>query len=116
MGLIGVALGTLIPVVCSAAFVLFPAACRRVGMPVAQAVRLGIWPALWPVLGLCASLWIGELFEPVRLSALAVDLVVAGLVYEALFLLGTPADERRLYWAKLKEMVRQRRRVAVAAA
>jgi O-antigen/teichoic acid export membrane protein len=115
LGLVGVALGTLIPVGVSAAFVLFPAACRRVGMPVAQAVREGIWPALWPAVGLCASLWVGQFFEPTRLSALALDLIVAGLVYEALFLIGIPVHERRLYWAKLMEILRRRRRVAVAA-
>ena len=33
-GLVGVAIGTLIPVAFSSIFILFPAACRRVGVPV----------------------------------------------------------------------------------
>jgi hypothetical protein len=84
-------------------------------MPVAQAFKARVWPAIWPVAGLFASLWVGEFFEPVRLSAHLLDFVVAGLVYQALFLLDRPAQERQLYWTKLKEVLRQRRAVAVAA-
>jgi hypothetical protein len=67
------------------------------------------------VAGLCASLRVGEFFEPVRLSGLLLDLVMAGLVYQGLFLLGTPARERQLYWTKLKEMSGRPRAVTVAA-
>ena len=114
-GLVGVALGTLIPVGSAAVFVLFPAACRRVGMPVAHAVSRAIWPAAWPVVGLCAVLWMGQRFEPSSLSALAAQLVIAGSVYEALFLCALPANERRWYWTKVTGLLRRRRRLPAAA-
>src|SRR5207249_8018241 len=38
-GIVGVALGTAVPVVIANLFILFPAACRHVGMSVASVVR-----------------------------------------------------------------------------
>ena len=52
LGLIGVALGTLIPVACSTFFVVYPAACRRVELPLRTLAGTAIWPALWPALAL----------------------------------------------------------------
>jgi O-antigen/teichoic acid export membrane protein len=116
MGLVGVALGTLIPVASSAAFVLFPLACRRIGLPVAQALRRAMWPAFWPALGLCAALWAGNWFAPRSLHALALDLVVAAVVYEALFLAGVSPQERQFYWTKLMQVLGARPRQPAAAA
>ena len=48
MGLIGVALGTLIPLAAVSIFVLFPAACRRVELGLPEALKTAIFPALWP--------------------------------------------------------------------
>ena len=48
-GLVGVAIGTLIPIAFSSIFVLFPGACRRVDVPVATAASASaVWPAAWP--------------------------------------------------------------------
>ena len=46
-GLIGVAYGTLIPIACAAVFVLFPAACRRVGVPGGRAFMHAVVRRLW---------------------------------------------------------------------
>ncbi len=54
LGLIGVALGTLVPVVCSTCFFVYPAACRRVELPLRTLAAQAIWPALWPALTLGA--------------------------------------------------------------
>ena len=49
-GLIGVAVGTLIPMIVMAMFVVFPKACRRVGLSVWTVVRKSVWPATWPAI------------------------------------------------------------------
>lgn len=102
-GLVGVALGTLIPVSVSAAFVIFPAACRRVGLPIGRTLVRAIWPAMWPAVFMIGLLWMGRRLGPSSLLAVALHLGAGGLVYMALFL--GPAigrDERRLYWTKLR--------------
>ena len=48
-GLVGQAMGTLIPVALASIFVLWPAACRRVGVGVGAAFAEAVWPTLWPV-------------------------------------------------------------------
>src|SRR5690606_34850093 len=98
LGLAGVALGTLIPVSAAAIFVLFPAACRRVGLPLAYPIFHAILPALWPAAvmavvmsGLVRHLS-GSLFE------IAIQMAVGGIVYAALFIaLAIGAEERGLY-------------------
>jgi len=94
LGLNGVALGTLIPVACSTFFFVYPAACRRVEIPITTFVRQAIWPALWPALVLGATYYVmapGNL--PVRLSMIAVESMLGGLLYLALF--GVMAIGRR---------------------
>jgi O-antigen/teichoic acid export membrane protein len=86
LGLIGVALGTLIPVACSTFFVVYPAACRRVELPMRTLAGAAIWPALWPALalgGLYYALPLSEL--PRTLTMVALQSVVGGLVYLVLF-------------------------------
>jgi O-antigen/teichoic acid export membrane protein len=115
-GLPGVAIGTLLPIVISAGFVLFPAACRRVGVPLTAALARGVWPATWPVVGMVVVLAAGRAWEPTSIWALGAQLVAAGLVYQALFFgLAIGADERRYYWTKLRELAARRPRVPAAA-
>ena len=84
-GLAGVAVGTLVPVVVSGALVIFPRACRRVGLPVSTVLRQAVWPAIWPAVGLTAVIMVGLPFAGSRLGGIGALLVLAGLVYEALF-------------------------------
>ncbi|MEN3338954.1 MAG: hypothetical protein V7647_2630 [Acidobacteriota bacterium] len=106
LGLLGVALGTLIPVSASAVFVLYPAACRRVGLPLYRPFAEAIWPAMWPALIMTGLLWFGRGLPPGRLIGVALHLSVGGLVYAALFLtFSIRADERRFYWTKLRSLV-----------
>jgi O-antigen/teichoic acid export membrane protein len=103
LGLLGVALGTLIPVGLSSAFVLYPAACRRVGLPMRRALTEAIWPAAWPGVIMVAVLWVGRGLPHGRLLEVALQLAAAGAVYCALFVgFGIGADERRFYWTKLR--------------
>src|SRR6185295_15757446 len=53
-GLPGVAIGTLVPVTFTAYFVIFPAGCRRVQLPIAHAFAEAAWPALWPAAAMAA--------------------------------------------------------------
>lgn len=48
-GLIGVAYGVLVPLGLGTIFLVWPLACRRVGLTVLAATRQGVWPAVWPV-------------------------------------------------------------------
>jgi hypothetical protein len=96
-------------------FVLFPAACRRVGMHTLGVARQAVFPALWPVIAPLVILWICHPFVT-KLPSIAALLLVAGLAYELLFF-GVALDgaERRFYWTKLTELVGRRWRVAAAA-
>jgi O-antigen/teichoic acid export membrane protein len=113
LGLVGVALGTLIPVSLSAALVLYPAACRRVGLPVGRPLAQAIWPALWPAGVMTGLLRLGS--APATFIEVAIRLAAGGLVYVGLFLgLAIGAEERRFYWTKLRSVVaRQPRAPAV---
>jgi O-antigen/teichoic acid export membrane protein len=115
-GLTGVAVATLVPVAGAAAFVLFPAACRRVELPLAEALRKAMWPALWPAAALATIVLFGRSLAGTSLPALGGLLVVAGLVYEALFFgVAIAAEERRFYWTKLKQLLRRERQLPAAA-
>ena len=56
LGLIGVALGTLIAVASVSIFVLFPAACRRVKLSTREALKTAILPPLWPLVVMASFL------------------------------------------------------------
>jgi len=105
-GLMGVALGTFIPVTSAAAFVLYPAACRRVALPVGRTLREAIWPSIWPALVIVGLLWLARPLSTGGLFDVALHLAAGGLVYVVLFLgFAIDAEERRFYWTKLRSLV-----------
>jgi O-antigen/teichoic acid export membrane protein len=104
LGLVGVALGTLIPVGASALFVLYPAACRRVNLPLARCLRRGLGPALWPA-AVMVAMW-RLMPRPATLVELAATLVVGGAVYFLLFVgVAVGREERRFYWSKAQRLI-----------
>jgi O-antigen/teichoic acid export membrane protein len=104
-GLAGVAVGTLVPVVVSGVFVTFPRACRRVELSSSTVLRQAVWPAIWPAVGLIAVIWLGLPFAGSRLLGLGALLILAGLVYQALFVgFAISGRERRVYWSKLVQL------------
>ena len=106
-GLLGVALGTIIPVSVAAALVLYPAACRRVGLPLGRPLAQAIWPALWPGAVMVGLIWwsAGSL-PPTRLLEVGLHFAAGAAVYLGLFvILAIGAEERRLYWTKLRTLV-----------
>ena len=107
-GLVGVAMGTLIPAVAVMMFVVFPKACRVVRLSVWDAFRSAVWPAVWPAMPSAAVLvacriWFGTATVPTLIAATG-----AGVIYVATFvLLAIPVDERRWYGSKLSALLRR---------
>ena len=115
-GLPRVAIATFVPVVCAAAFVLFPAACRRVGLPVADAVRQAVWPASWPAVVAAAFLWATRPLVPAGLLPAVCQLAVSCLIYEAFFFaFAISREERTFYRANVQRLVGRSRNLPAAA-
>lgn len=105
-GLVGVAVGTLIPIAVSSVLYLYPLACRRVELGVADAFARGIWPALWPGLVMAAFILATRPYVPVNLAAVAAECAAAGAVYGLTFVFFSLRDvERRFYLGKLSQML-----------
>jgi O-antigen/teichoic acid export membrane protein len=109
-GLVGVAVGTLIPIALSAIFILYPAACRRVGLPVRRALAESVFPAIWPAAVVAAALVATSRVLPTgTLLALVLEAVAAGALYLALFFLAAIGRrDRALYAAKARELLGRR--------
>jgi len=111
-GLVGVAIGTLIPIAASSILVLFPAACRRVGVSVGHAVRHAVWPAAWPALVIGGMLIVTRQAASGRLLAVLLQAAAADLLYLALFfLIAVGARDRRRYWDQLTQIIARRGRL-----
>src|SRR5439155_4755886 len=96
--LVGVAIGTLVPVTASSIFILFPAGCRRVGLPLGRAISKGVLPAVWPVAVMVAYVELTRDHVAPTLIAVGAETAAAALVYAATFLLcGISSAERRFY-------------------
>ena len=116
LGLVGVALGTLIPVSVAAVFVLYPAACRRVGLPLTRPLVESIWPAMWPAGIMGILLLLGRHIPPAGLVDVGLRLAAGGLVYAALLIgVAMNADERRFYRTKLRVVFERQRRATAPA-
>jgi len=106
LGLMGVAIGTVIPVALMAAFASFPRACHRVGLSIVTGVRKAVWPAIWPALVLVACLRVAMPIGSTGLVVLAVKLTVAAIVYQAVFFgVAIGREERRIYAKKARELM-----------
>ena len=115
-GLVGQAMGTFVPVAFTSIVVLWPAACRRVGVSVAHATTQAVWPTVWPLLVMTAVVVPLRNALPARLIAVAFAAAVGALAYAATFLaFAVKREERRLYVTKAIELARVRRSVAAAA-
>lgn len=114
MGLLGVAVGTLIPISISSTLVLFPAGCRRLDIPLGRAWREAVWPAVWPAGVMTAFIvftrpWVGD-----SLVAVGAHMIAGALVYAVTFaMLAVTPDERRFVLARVRQLLGSRRRVAV---
>jgi O-antigen/teichoic acid export membrane protein len=115
-GLVGQAMGTLVPVATTSILVLWPAACRRVGLGVVEATRLAIWPTVWPVAVMALAIIPLRDAFPVRLMGVAAISAIGVVFYAVTFLaFAIGRHERDTYITKAGELARLRRRVAAAA-
>lgn len=116
LGLLGVALGTLIPVAASGVFVLYPAACRRVGIPFRRPLMQAVWPALWPAIVMTVVLRVARRIPPTNLFEVALHLAMGGVVYLVLFVgMAIGAEERHFYLTKIRGVLARQPRVPAAA-
>jgi O-antigen/teichoic acid export membrane protein len=108
LGLIGVALGTLIPLSVVSVLVIFPTACRRIGLSVRSAVAAAVAPALWPALpAMALALGVRALTGNGLLPA-ASQAVIAVLSYGGIFFgLALGDRERDWYLDNFKHLVRR---------
>jgi O-antigen/teichoic acid export membrane protein len=115
-GLVGQAYGTLIPVAAASVVILWPAACRRVGIRKMDAFRRAIWPTLWPVVPMAMVVIPLRNALPAQLSSVALAGAVGAIGYLAVFLaFAVNKDERQVYLAKATEILRSHRRMPAAA-
>jgi O-antigen/teichoic acid export membrane protein len=115
-GLIGVAVGTLLPIAFSAIVVLFPAACRRVDLPIGFAARRAVWPAIWPAAVVVLALLGVRGISSGTLLAVLLEAMGAALLYFVLFFgIAIGRRDRTLYLAKLMQLAGLRKQLAPAA-
>jgi O-antigen/teichoic acid export membrane protein len=114
-GLAGVAVGTVVPVACASVFVLWPAACRRVQLPLGRAFHYAIWPAIWPGVVVAFCLELSRAVSPVSFLLVGLQAAVAGLLYLLLFTVAVGRADRAQYAAKLMELLGRRDGLAPAA-
>jgi O-antigen/teichoic acid export membrane protein len=109
-GLPGVAVGTLVPIAISSFFILYPAACRRVGLSVWQAATQSVLPALWPaaVVGLLGVI-VARTVPSGTVLAVVLQAAAGGALYLALFFaVAIGRRDRALYTAKAMEVLGRR--------
>lgn len=115
LGLPGVAIGTVVPVAFASIFVLWPAACHRVQLPLGRAFRHAVWPAIWPGVIVGILLEMSRRAAPVGLAMVALQAAAAGLLYMLLFGVAVGRSDRAQYAAKLMELLGWRDGLAPAA-
>jgi O-antigen/teichoic acid export membrane protein len=105
-GLLGVALGTLIPTAASATIVLWPAACRRAGLPLRAAAQHAIAPTVWPALVMFTGLAVlAELIPPGTLLAVMLHAAAGAALYVGLFAVAIGRRGRATYTDKARQLL-----------
>jgi O-antigen/teichoic acid export membrane protein len=106
MGLAGVAIGTLVPITAASFFVLFPAGCRRVELPLGRAFADAVWPAVWPAAAMAAYIAVTRPYVPISLVPVLLNMAVAAGVYVVTFFaFASNSKERHFYLSKAFEAV-----------
>ena len=105
-GLIGNAVGTLVPVTAAAVFLQFPAACRRTDVTLREGWWRGVWPAVWPAIPMTVLMLGAREYVPARLAAIAALSAAAGLVYVAIFVtFAVGTRDREMYLRKMRQLM-----------
>jgi O-antigen/teichoic acid export membrane protein len=107
-GLVGVAVGTLVPIAATAVFVVFPRACRRVGLPPATVVRASVWPALWPTIVVAGVVGLTSPWMRGSVWLIAAQSLGAAALYLLLFFrVAIDRLERGWYLGRAREVFRR---------
>lgn len=107
-GLVGVAMGTLVPVCIASSLIIFPAGCRRVQLTVGRGLVEAVWPAVWPAAVMAAFVYATRDLVPVSLVAVGAEMAAACLVYAAVFVaFGISPKERRFYLTKSFDLLQR---------
>lgn len=103
-GLVGQAVGTLIPAAVGTVLVTIPAACRRSGLPIARFLTRAVWPAVWPAVPVALLLLAAKPFVPARLLAVGAASILGAGLYLLLFsITGIDANLRGYYLRLLRQ-------------
>jgi O-antigen/teichoic acid export membrane protein len=112
-GLIGAAYGTLAAMLAVTVCVLFPASCRRVGLPVSEAIRKSVWPAVWPAVVPGVLLVMARPHIGTNVFLILVGGASAALGYAALFFaFAIKPIERRWYFDRIASALHRPRAAA----
>jgi O-antigen/teichoic acid export membrane protein len=103
-GLVGVAVGTLIPIAISSSVVIFPRACRRVGLPLGIAVRRAVLPTIWPAVAVGILLYSVHVAMPGGIVVAMLQAAAACWLYAALFVIAVGRKDREVYTARILEL------------
>jgi O-antigen/teichoic acid export membrane protein len=105
-GLVGVALGTLIPMIATSLFLIFPAACRRLELRPFQVFQHSVWPVAWPAAVMAAILLATRSWNREGWAFLFFQVMFGGVVYTTLFLkFAISKGEREWYLGVIREVV-----------
>jgi O-antigen/teichoic acid export membrane protein len=116
-GIVGVAVGTVIPIATAAIVILNPAACRRVGLPISQLLLRSVFPAVWPGLVMAGVLLYTRSISSGTLLAVAIQAGAGGVLYLVLLIgVAIGRHNRQLYITKAKQLLGRRRERAAAPA
>lgn len=103
-GLVGQAIGTLVPLVGSSIFIAFPMACRRTGLSVVEFVTRAVWPGFWPAIPVTILLVAFRPFVPPHLLTIGIASAIGSGLYLLLFVFtGIDAARRDHYFRLLRE-------------
>jgi O-antigen/teichoic acid export membrane protein len=107
-GLVGVAIGTLIPIVLVSGLVVFPAACRRVNISITTVIRESVWPATWPALIVSVFVVMTRGWIRNSWAILFLQSFLAAAAYTGLFFrFAIKRNEREWYFLKVKEVLQR---------
>jgi O-antigen/teichoic acid export membrane protein len=115
-GLLGVAVGTAVPVILANLLILMPAACRAMGVPYLQFLRETSAPALVALVPTVLTIVLlrAAVDDPAFLQVLALGGIAAGVYAVAFVGIGLPTPVRSAYVSRLRGLLR--RPTAITAA
>ena len=94
--------------------VLFPAACRRVRLPLGEAFSRAVWPAVWPAIASAIALAALREYTGDSLWLVVAGGAASSLLYVALFILAVGRQDREQYTERFWELVGGKRGLAPA--